>query len=400
MSLLWKLLRQHISIGQFAGFFVANLLGMIIVLSGYQFYNDVLPIFTNGDSFMKSNAIMVTKRIGTGNALSSNASTFSAKDIAELEKQPFTRRTGAFMSANYKTHANMGISGTQIFSSEIFFESIPDEFIDINMQDWRYNAGDDIVPIILPRSYINIYNFGFARSHALPQISDGLMGMIDLQLRIHANGKEQTFQGKVVAFSSSMTSILVPEAFMKWSNETFAPEGENVTTRLLMEVANPGDKALMAYFEKNGLEMDSDKLNAEKTTYFLRLIVSMVIVIGIIISALSFYILMLSIYLLVQKNTEKLQNLLLIGYRSTRVALPYQLLTGGLNLLVLLIAIVAVWLIRNYYVDIIAALYPEIGRGSILYALLLGIVLFLIVTLLNVIIIRRKVGSINSHTTK
>ena len=400
MSLLWKLLRQHISIGQFAGFFVANLLGMIIVLSGYQFYNDVLPIFTNGDSFMKSNAIMVTKRIGTGNALSSNASTFSAKDIAELEKQPFTRRTGAFMSANYKTHANMGISGTQIFSSEIFFESIPDEFIDINMQDWRYNAGDDIVPIILPRSYINIYNFGFARSHALPQISDGLMGMIDLQLRIHANGKEQTFQGKVVAFSSSMTSILVPEAFMKWSNETFAPEGENVTTRLLMEVANPGDKALMAYFEKNGLEMDSDKLNAEKTTYFLRLIVSMVMVIGIIISALSFYILMLSIYLLVQKNTEKLQNLLLIGYRSTRVALPYQLLTGGLNLLVLLIAIVAVWLIRNYYVDIIAALYPEIGRGSILYALLLGIVLFLIVTLLNVIIIRRKVGAINSHTTK
>lgn len=400
MSLLWKLLRQHISIGQFAGFFVANLLGMIIVLSGYQFYNDVLPIFTNGDSFMKSNAIMVTKRIGTGNALSGNASTFSAKDIAELEKQPFTRRTGAFMSANYKTHANMGISGTQIFSSEIFFESIPDEFIDINMQDWRYNAGDDIVPIILPRSYINIYNFGFARSHALPQISDGLMGMIDLQLRIHANGKEQTFQGKVVAFSSSMTSILVPEAFMKWSNETFAPEGENVTTRLLMEVANPGDKALMAYFEKNGLEMDSDKLNAEKTTYFLRLIVSMVMVIGIIISALSFYILMLSIYLLVQKNTEKLQNLLLIGYRSTRVALPYQLLTGGLNLLVLLIAIVAVWLIRNYYVDIIAALYPEIGRGSILYALLLGIVLFLIVTLLNVIIIRRKVASINSHTTK
>lgn len=400
MSLLWKLLRQHISIGQFAGFFVANLLGMIIVLSGYQFYNDVLPIFTNGDSFMKSNAIMVTKRIGTGNALSGNASTFSAKDIAELEKQPFTRRTGAFMSANYKTHANMSISGTQIFSSEIFFESIPDEFIDINMKDWRYNAGDDIVPIILPRSYINIYNFGFARSHALPQISDGLMGMIDLQLRIHANGKEQTFRGKVVAFSSSMTSILVPEAFMKWSNETFAPEGENVTTRLLMEVANPGDKALMAYFEKNGLEMDSDKLNAEKTTYFLRLIVSMVMVIGIIISALSFYILMLSIYLLVQKNTEKLQNLLLIGYRSTRVALPYQLLTGGLNLLVLLIAIVAVWLIRNYYVDIIAALYPEIGRGSILYALLLGIVLFLIVTLLNVIIIRRKVASINSHTTK
>ena len=121
MSLLWKLLRQHISIGQFAGFVAANLTGMIIILSGYQFYQDVLPIFTNGDSFMKANAIMVTKRIGTGNALSGSASNFSAKDIAELEKQPFTRRTGAFLSANYKTYARMGISGTQILSSDIFF---------------------------------------------------------------------------------------------------------------------------------------------------------------------------------------------------------------------------------------------------------------------------------------
>ena len=29
-TLVWKLLRQHISIGQLAGFFLANLFGMII----------------------------------------------------------------------------------------------------------------------------------------------------------------------------------------------------------------------------------------------------------------------------------------------------------------------------------------------------------------------------------
>ena len=30
--LVWKLLRQHISVGQLAGFFLANLFGMMIVL--------------------------------------------------------------------------------------------------------------------------------------------------------------------------------------------------------------------------------------------------------------------------------------------------------------------------------------------------------------------------------
>ena len=38
MSLVWKLLRQHISVPQFIGFFFANLFGMIIVLLAFQFY--------------------------------------------------------------------------------------------------------------------------------------------------------------------------------------------------------------------------------------------------------------------------------------------------------------------------------------------------------------------------
>ena len=45
MNLVWKLLRQHISIPQFAGFAFANLFGMLIVLFGFQFYQDVLPVF-------------------------------------------------------------------------------------------------------------------------------------------------------------------------------------------------------------------------------------------------------------------------------------------------------------------------------------------------------------------
>ena len=41
--LVWKLLRQHISVGQLAGFFLANLFGMMIVLLSVQFYKDVIP---------------------------------------------------------------------------------------------------------------------------------------------------------------------------------------------------------------------------------------------------------------------------------------------------------------------------------------------------------------------
>ena len=60
--------------------------------------------------------------------------------------------------------------------------------------------------------------------------------------------------------------------------------------------------------------------------------------VGLFISILSFYILMLSIFLLLQKNTVKLENLLLIGYSPTRVA-RLIILTVGLNVLVLLLSI-------------------------------------------------------------
>ena len=64
-ALVWKLLRQHISIGQLAGFFLANLFGMMIVLLSVQFYKDIIPIFTEGDSFMKKDFIIATKKIST-----------------------------------------------------------------------------------------------------------------------------------------------------------------------------------------------------------------------------------------------------------------------------------------------------------------------------------------------
>jgi hypothetical protein len=114
-------------------------------------------------------------------------------------------------------------------------------------------------------------------------------------------------------------------------------------------------------------------------------------VIGLVISVLSFYILMLSIYLLVQKNASKLENMLLIGYSPARVAMPYQLLTVGLNLAVLLLAWFALYFIRDYYMDMIYAFFPQLADGSMLPAILAGLFLLVVVTVLNQYAIRRKV---------
>lgn len=391
MNLVWKLLRQHISIPQFCGFAFANLCGMAIVLLGVQFYSDVLPIFTASDSFMKADYIMVSKRIGTTNTISGASTSFSASDMDELKSQTFVKKLCAFSAINYHANAHMGISGQQLLNSELTFESVPDDFVDIKSADWHWTEGEKVVPVIIPRTYVSLYNFGIARSKSLPQISDGLMGMIDIQLSLRGNGHEDEYKGKVVALSNSISTVLVPQSFMDWSNNYYAPGEPSHPNRLLVEVDNPADKTIQTYFDDHALEMESDKLNSEKTTYFLRLVVSLVMVVGIIISVLSFYILMLSIYLLVQKNASKLENLLLIGYSPAQVARPYQMLTIGLNALVLIVAIAVITLVRTYYIDIIESLYPDIDDTTILPTICVGMMLFVLVTILNSLIIRRKI---------
>lgn len=391
MNLVWKLLRQHISVPQFLGFAFANLFGMFIVLLGVQFYYDVLPVFTADDSFMKADYLIMNKKIGTANTINGNSNSFDNSEIDDVKAQPFAKRVGQFTSTAYKVDANMGINGTNVLNSEIPIEAVPDGFVDAKKEDWHWKEGDKKVPIILPRAYITMYNFGFAQSHSLPKLSDGLVGMIDFKMFIQGNGNKEEFDGKVIGFSSRLNTILVPQAFMDWSNNHFAPGNKNNPTRLIMDVDNPGNEKIGKYLDKKGYEIEDDKLNAEKTTYFLKMMVTMVMVVGLVISLLSFYILMLSIYLLVQKNSSKLENLLLIGYSPNNVSKPYQILTIGLNIIVLIIAGVALFFVRCYYMDFIETLFPQIEDGNMLPALVVGLFLFVLVSICNILAIRRKV---------
>lgn len=391
MRLVWKLLRQHISVPQFAGFFFANLVGMLIVLLGFQFYHDVLPVFTAKDSFLKADYLILSKRVGTADVFTGRGHEFSGSEIDDLSAQPFVTSVGKFTSTNYRVDASLSVNGIPLMKTDFFFESVPDDFVDVSSSEWEYRPGDKRVPIILPRSYINMYNFGFAQPRSLPKISEGLLGMIDLGILIRGNGQEERFHGKVIGFSNRLNTILVPQSFMDWSNARFAPGEPTKSTRLIVQVGNPADERVTTYLEKKGYEVESDKLAAEKTTYFLRMVVSLVMVVGLVISVLSFYILMLSVYLLVQKNASKLENLLLIGYSPARVAMPYQVLTIALNVAVLFMAWALLSVARGYYMDILTTLFPQMESGGLWPSIVAGLILFLVVSVLNVIVVRRKV---------
>lgn len=391
--MLWKLLRQHISVAQLAGFFIANLCGMVIVMLGIQFYNDVSPVFTQEDSFIKKDYIVVTKKVSTLGSIAGKSGTFSDYEVDDLKSQPFTVGVGAFQPSRFKVSAGISFGGMDI-STAMFLESVPDGFVDVKADAWRYTDGQSEIPIIIPRNYLNLYNFGFARSRNLPQLSEGMVGLVSLNLYIAGNGKRDMKKGRIVGFSNRLNTILVPESFMNSANATYGGNKEWEPSRLIIEVDNPADERIARYFNDNGYETEDSKLDAGKMTWFLKVAVGVVMAVGLVISLLSFYILLLSIYLLLQKNTDKLENLILIGYSTSRVAMPYQILTVAINLMVLVLSVIIMVIVRGIYTDALSDIITGTDDVSIAMSCVFGVILFILVSVYNIIAIRRKIGSI------
>lgn len=199
--MIWKLLKQHINPSQLLGFSLANVCGMVIVLLAIQFYRDVLPAFTQGDSFLKGDYVIVSKKISTLGTLVGKQTTFSTRDIEEIEEQPFVKRVGSFLPSQFKVMAGMGLQGVTM-STDLFFESVPDAYVDVQSDRWKFDPESGIIPIIIPRNYLNLYNFGFAQSRNLPQLSEGVIGMVNLDIRMAGNGQVGQMKGRIVGFQA------------------------------------------------------------------------------------------------------------------------------------------------------------------------------------------------------
>lgn len=390
-KLLWKLLRKHVSVWQMAGFSVASLVGLVIVLLALQFYNDIKPVFSSDDSFIRQDYMVLTKTVSSFGSLLGASAEFSDGELDELSRQPWVRKVGRFTTPQYRIYGSLTF-GNRALRTYLFYESVPDEFIDELPDDWGFNPADGKVPVIVSRDYLALYNFGFAATRNMPRISEGMIGMIPIQLTLSGNGRSETVEGRIVGFSNRLNTIIVPEEFMQWSNDRFGTGEQRSPSRLIVEVSRPGDKAISDYTAAHGYEIAGDKADSGKASYMLRIMTGIIITIGCIISLLAFFVLILSINLLMQKNSRKLQDLLMLGYTPAQVSAPYVKMVLVANDAVLVAACVAMLVCRSLYLPMLASL--GVTGGSVLLSVIVAIFIMGAITAGSVYAIRRRIDTL------
>lgn len=394
-SLLLRLVYDQLRPGQLIGFALAHIVGLGILLMGYQFYQDAWEVLSNQGGLVDGNQIILSKRVSTLSTMAGSTNTFTPRDIERLSKQSFAREVGVFTPARYRVSAGIRM-GIEVYTY-MFFEAVPDKFIDVRPELWHYNEAERTIPIIIPRSYLTLYNAAFSQTQGLPLLSEGVLEGVPLSITLSGHGLSEEYRGRIVGFSDRLNTLLVPLEFMHWANERYAPGASLSPSRLVVHVDNPQDEELLSFIKRMGYQVEGTSLEAGQSLYLVRIIAGTVGVVGLMISGLSLYLLLLSLYLVVERNTTALRQLLLLGYTRPQLSRPYQGLVVVLSLVALAVALGGVYCARGFYLPMLAEVFAIDASWGMLPTTIVGVTLTMILSCLALVAIGLRIGKLPAY---
>lgn len=316
--LLLKLLWNNQSKWQFlfaVGGFIA---GLFTILSSLQLYVDIKTVVAKNEADRQKEYLIIHKQVTLANTFNKGTSAFSSSELDTLRKQPFIQAVAPFETSTFQVQANLQMQFG--FTADLFFEAIPDEYIDNRPEPFQWQEGSDFVPIIIANEFLNVYNFGVAMSSALPQLPKEAVQMFPFQIKLSGRGKEDVFNARVIGFSDRIPTVLVPLSFMKWANKTYGKTEHPPPQRLLLEVIDKDDPRFKALLAEKGYITNQELLKTDNTRKILQIILSIVTGAGVLFIALSCIIFLVSFQLLIARARYELDVLLNLGYSPSIIS--------------------------------------------------------------------------------
>ena len=394
MRLLFRLLKKNVNFWQMAGFAFANLVGAVIVLFGIQAYKDAASVLSAPDSVLSSNFLVLSKPVSAVTtfvgALGAGPRSFSESEIEELSEVKGVSSVGTFRTAQFPVVGGISYGGFSI-STEMFLESVPDEFLDVDPAIWSASVDDDVVPVVIPRTYLNFYNYGFAAARGTPQLGEELFAYVPLDLVIRGREGRRTYTGRIVGLTDRMNTILVPDDFLAEANRRFATEPEKEPSRVLVEAGSEASEELMQHINENDYVIDGGSEDAVRLLSVVRTIISIVVALGLLVSSLAFFLLLISILLLIEKNRYKNDTLHQLGYPDSKIAFPYQALAVGVDVVVWLIAAVITIMVYPVLASLMQTISPGFEPSGPWLVILSSLGLFALFAMIHIWLIRRKI---------
>lgn len=299
---------------------MALLLGIVLLLSAVQLYADLQFLLHHNDRANAYDYLVINKRI-TNRMMGGSATGFSVEDLEALRQAPGVEGIAPVLSNTFPLSAsNAGDLG---FYTQLFFESLPDSCLDVQPEPWRWEPGQNELPVVLSTDFLNLYNFGFALSQGLPQLSEESLKALSFEILIGEGVKQERFRARVAGFSRRFASVLVPQNFMSYANEHYG-QGTAAQPGTVVLMSREGDHpALTRFLNDEGYQTRGETLPVSKLKPVLHGIFAGIGALGLFVVLLAGITLLLVAELRVSRQSETVRLLATIGYAPSALRKPF-----------------------------------------------------------------------------
>ncbi len=286
-------------------------IGVMLLLCCVQLYININQLLReknprkNGFDF-----ISVTKTITNENMGKDNR--FTDADVADFKQQKFITDAAPLISNQFRAKASAG--DIIPFSTDLFLESIQNNFIDTLPASFTWQPGQQDVPVIFSADFLEMYNV-FAPAQGLPQLSESSIGAVNIVLECLApDGTAMAFRGHIVAVSDRLNTVLVPESFLKWGNKMFSTQPQQPAARVYLKTTDANSAALQNYLQQKNYHVNKDKTKFGRIKSTLQAIVAGLAGLAILVVLLSVLLFSFYLQLMISRSKDNLQLLLTLGY--------------------------------------------------------------------------------------
>lgn len=290
--------------------YIGLAIGMLLLLCSLQMFINIQQLLKkndirkNGFDFFSVSKMITNENMGKDNR-------FTNADIKELKSQSFIDDAAPLVPNQFKVTAE---AGDMIpFSSEIFIESLNNNFIDTVPPTFTWTEGQEVVPIIFSSDLLEMYNV-FAPSYDLPQLSPATASNVRIFLHCEGSNGEMVFRSNIVAFSDRVSSLLVPENFLNWANKTLEGVDSVKSSRVFIKTKDANNSDLVKFLDQKNYRVNKDRTMFGRSKQVLQGIITGLGIFGLLVILLALMLFSFYLQLVIARSKDNLQLLLTIGY--------------------------------------------------------------------------------------
>lgn len=288
-------------------------IGVLLLLCSVQMYINIQQLVKAGNIHRNGfDFISITKPVTNESVRQPEKSLFTREDINEIKSKPFVEDAAPVMSNQFRVQLSAG--RILPFQTEFFLESLDDDFIDTLPPSFSWQEGQESIPIIFSSDFFETYNLVFAPSQSLPQVSKEVALGIPVLVTCFGNGQERAFVAKIVAFSARVNSVLVPETFLTWANETFGEKKNTGASRVFIKTKDANNPELIKFLDEKNYGVNKDQTLLGRNKLVIQSIFSGLGIFGLLVVILALMLFSFYLQLVIARSKDNLQLLLILGY--------------------------------------------------------------------------------------